>query len=292
MALAVGPRPARVAHRVLGDGVEVPRRGLRHPRRRSGPAVPAPRERAAQSRAAGLPFASTWLHNAWITTSGEKMSKSLGNSLLVPAVLERVRGIDLRIYVVAAHYRSHVEFSFEALEEAAAGFARIEAFLERAETLGADTAAGELPSDFVAAMDDDLGTPAAVAVIYDHAVRATGSHEDAVDEVSSHARAVRAMLAVLGLDPADPPGAAAGPPTRRQAARGRRRPGLDPARATVGRPGGQGLATADAIRDQLKAAGIQLEDPCRPAVVAVIADFQTVDRPGRRRSDNDVGGRR
>ena len=87
----------------------------------------------AQSRAAGFGFASYWMHNAWITTSGEKMSKSLGNSLVVPAVLERVRAIDLRFYIVAAHYRSHVEFSFEALEEAAAGFARIEHFLERAE---------------------------------------------------------------------------------------------------------------------------------------------------------------
>ena len=62
------------------------------------------------------------MHNAWITTAGEKMSKSLGNSLPIPAVLERVRGIELRFYIVAAHYRSHVEFSFEALDEAAAGF--------------------------------------------------------------------------------------------------------------------------------------------------------------------------
>ena len=75
----------------------------------------------AQSRAAGHPFASYWMHNAWITTSGEKMSKSLGNSLLIPEVLKRVRGIELRYYIVAAHYRSHVEFSFEALDEAAAG---------------------------------------------------------------------------------------------------------------------------------------------------------------------------
>ena len=66
----------------------------------------------AQSRAAGRPFASYWLHNAWITTAGEKMSKSLGNSLLIPEVLKRVRGIELRYYMVAAHYRSHVEFSF------------------------------------------------------------------------------------------------------------------------------------------------------------------------------------
>ena len=90
----------------------------------------------AQSRAAGHPFASYWMHNAWITTAGEKMSKSLGNSLLIPAVLERVRGIELRYYIVAAHYRSHVEFSFEALDEAAAGFRRIENFLDRAAALG------------------------------------------------------------------------------------------------------------------------------------------------------------
>ena len=86
----------------------------------------------AQSRAAGHPFATYWMHNAWITTAGEKMSKSLGNSLLVPEVLKRVRAIELRFYIVAAHYRSHVEFSFEALDEAAQGFRRIENFLDRA----------------------------------------------------------------------------------------------------------------------------------------------------------------
>src|SRR6476619_930994 len=117
----------------------------------------------AQSRAAGQPFASYWLHNAWITTSGEKMSKSLGNSLLVPNVLEQVRGIELRFYMVAAHYRSHVEFSFEALQESAAGFRRIDGFLQRAaEVLGGLPEPGTACADFVAAMDDDLGTPAAV----------------------------------------------------------------------------------------------------------------------------------
>ena len=85
----------------------------------------------------GRPFASYWLHNAWITTAGEKMSKSLGNSLTIPAVLERFRGIELRYYLVSAHYRRHVEFSFEALEEAAVGFRRIEAFLERARSCSA-----------------------------------------------------------------------------------------------------------------------------------------------------------
>ena len=120
----------------------------------------------AQSRAAGHPFASYWMHNAWITTSGEKMSKSLGNSLLVPHVLERVRGIELRYYMVAAHYRSTVEFSFEALEEAAAGFQRIEGFLERVRPTRRDDRVTP-PEAFDDAMDDDLGTPAAVGVIHD-----------------------------------------------------------------------------------------------------------------------------
>ncbi|MBW8752422.1 MAG: cysteine--tRNA ligase, partial [Propionibacteriales bacterium] len=114
----------------------------------------------AQSRAAGHGFASYWLHNAWITTSGEKMSKSLGNSLLVPEVLKQVRGIELRYYMVAAHYRSHVEFSFEALQDAASAFRRIETFLDRARSalpseFHVGTSSGDEPwRAFAGAMDD------------------------------------------------------------------------------------------------------------------------------------------
>jgi cysteinyl-tRNA synthetase len=218
----------------------------------------------AQSRAAGHPFASYWMHNAWITTSGEKMSKSLGNSLVVSAVLERVRAIDLRFYIVAAHYRSHVEFSYQALEEAAAGFARIEQFLVRATEL--DHVAVELvetlPDAFVAAMDDDLGTPAAVAVIYD-AVR-EGNRLLASEDRSflpATASSVRAMLAVLGLDPLDPHWAAGGT----SGTEARLSAAVD---ALVGRlleqraeaRAAKDFGAADAIRDQLKAAGIDLED--------------------------------
>src|SRR5215207_7911583 len=112
----------------------------------------------AQSRAAGHGFASYWMHNAWITTAGEKMSKSLGNSLIVPEVLKQVRGIELRYYLVAAHYRSHVEFSFDALEEAAVGFRRIEGYLQRvADVIGATATPGVLNAAFIEAMNDDLG---------------------------------------------------------------------------------------------------------------------------------------
>ena len=110
-----------------------------------------------------------------------------------------MRGIELRYYLVAAHYRSHVEFSFEALDEAAAGFQRIENFLDRA----GRSEPGEIPEAFAAAMDDDLGTPAAVAVLYD-AVREGNRQLAAGEDAGATAGQVRAMLDVLGLDPEDP----------------------------------------------------------------------------------------
>jgi cysteinyl-tRNA synthetase len=219
----------------------------------------------AQSRAAGHPFASYWMHNAWITTAGEKMSKSLGNSLLVPEVLKRVRGIELRFYMVSAHYRSHVEFSFEALDEAAVGFRRIESFLERASSPLVEQArqgrveTKDFPEAFVAAMDDDLGTPAAVAVIHDH-VR-EGNRILAEDgDAGEIADAVRAMLAVLGLDPADPAWATTGGADEEKL-----RGAIDVLiaamledRATA--RADKDWARADAIRDRIKAAGIEIED--------------------------------
>ncbi len=218
----------------------------------------------AQSQAAGRPFAAYWLHNAWITTAGEKMSKSLGNSLLIPEVLKRVRGIELRFYMVAAHYRSHVEFSFEALDEGAAGFRRIEGFLDRvpAPEGGAPTALEPLPEAFVAAMDDDLGTPAAVAVIYDcvregNRLAAGGS----VDEAGRYAGAVRAMLGVLGLDPADPAWgrlSSSGGSDELVEVVDQLVAGLLTERAEA--RAAKDFARADAIRDRLAAAGVAIED--------------------------------
>ena len=218
----------------------------------------------AQSRAAGHRFASYWLHNAWITTAGEKMSKSLGNSLFVPVVLERVRAIELRFYMIAPHYRSHVEFSYEALEEAAAGFRRIEGFLERAESvLGSTVTADEgmACADFVAAMDDDLGTPAAVAAIYE-VVREGNKRlgEGATPALRGTAASVRKMLGVLGVDPADPcwTRGGSGSDAKLSAA-------VDALVAAMVEQRREArtrkdFAAADAIRDQLKAAGVELED--------------------------------
>ncbi|NGN93503.1 cysteine--tRNA ligase [Nocardioides sp. KC13] len=208
----------------------------------------------AQSRAAGRPFASYWLHNAWITTSGEKMSKSLGNSLVIPEVLKKVRGIELRYYLVAAHYRSHVEFSFSALDEAASAFQRIESFLERA----GSAEAGEVPDAFREAMDDDLGTPGAVAVLHD-TVREGNRRLSAGESAAAEAAAVRGMLDVLGLDPADPAwGSTKGDDTAlTEALDVLVRAVLDEraeARAA------KDWARADSLRDRLKDAGIEIED--------------------------------
>jgi cysteinyl-tRNA synthetase len=215
----------------------------------------------AQSRAAGHPFASYWLHNAWITTAGEKMSKSLGNSLLIPAVLERVRGIELRFYMVSAHYRSHVEFSFEALDEAAAGFRRIEGFLERAAAVtGPIPDNGLLCAEFVEAMDDDLGTSAAVAAVFD-VVREGNKLLAAGDSpaLRGNAGSVRAMLDVLGVDPADPAwGASGGDDEKLTRAVDALVAGLLEQRAQA--RADRDFATADAIRDRIKAAGIEIED--------------------------------
>ncbi len=215
----------------------------------------------AQSKASGRPFASYWMHNAWITTAGEKMSKSLGNSLVVPEVLNRVRGIELRYYMVAAHYRSHVEFSFEALDEAAVAFRRIENYLNRAaEVLGEIPADGIMCADFVTAMDDDLGTPAAVAALHDVVREGNKLLGDGMTPaLRGNAASVRRMLDVLGLDPADPAwGADKAADDKAMHAIDVLVRGLLDARTQARTD--KDWARADEIRDQLKEAGVEVED--------------------------------
>jgi len=217
----------------------------------------------AQSRAAGFDFASTWMHNAWITTAGEKMSKSLGNSLTIPAVLQRARAIDLRFYIVAAHYRSHVEFSDQALAEHAAGFQRIEHFLTRAADVLGSVEVGMPCADFVNAMDDDLGAPAAVAAIYE--VVREGNKllpHGASDALRGAAASVRGMLAVMGLDPFDPHWAGGASATSEEE---QLRTAVDALVGTLleqrqAARAAKDFTTADAIRDRIKAAGIEVED--------------------------------
>ena len=155
----------------------------------------------AQSNAAGDGFARYWFHNGLVTVGGEKMSKSLGNSLLVSELLRQVRPVELRYYLSAAHYRSTLDMSEEALAEAAAAYRRIEGFIVRAAELVAETV-GNWPLAFADAMDDDLGVPQALAIVHT-AVREGNAALSAGDKATVTERygEVRGMLGVLGIDP-------------------------------------------------------------------------------------------
>lgn len=214
----------------------------------------------AQSQAAGDGFARYWMHNAWVSMSGEKMSKSLGNTLTIPAVLQRVRAPELRYYLVTPHYRSTIEFSEPALAEAVATYRRIESFVRRVAQRVGSVEHGPVCAEFAAALDDDLATPQAVAAV--HNVLRDGNvaldrGED--EEARNAAAAVRTMTDVLGFDPlseqwADDSGADDAAhralaelvdsmlEQRRQARTER------------------DFATADLLRDRLLASGIAVED--------------------------------
>jgi cysteinyl-tRNA synthetase len=224
----------------------------------------------AQSRAAGDRFARYWLHNAWVVIKGVKMSKSLGNTMTVEALTRKVPAVVVRYLLTVPHYRSHIELGDASFEEARAAYERIQQFVVRAAEIG--PAVHELDSEslrsfvtlppaFVAAMNDDLGTPAAVAVI--HETVTTGNK--AIAEGDKHgatqaALAVRAMTDVLGVDPFDPRWEAAGSgedDALRQALDTLVRERLA-ARATARAE--KDYTTADAVRDLLTAAGVVVED--------------------------------
>jgi cysteinyl-tRNA synthetase len=217
----------------------------------------------AQSRAAGLGFANYWLHNAWVTTGGEKMSKSLGNSLRVGEIVKEHRPLAVRYYLSAAHYRSTIEYHQGSIEEAGAAVERIEGFLRRAlprDAVVVPDGTEELPEPFREAMDDDLGVSGALAVLHE-TVRAgntaldDGDHEDA----ATIARQVIAMTDVLGVNPLDPAWAEGeGDGTAAMAALESLVHDRITARAAA--RSARDYDTADAIRDELTAAGIALED--------------------------------
>ncbi len=215
----------------------------------------------AQSKAVGQKFARFWMHSALVTAAGEKMSKSLGNGAIVRNVVEQVRPIELRYYLVSSHYRSVVEFSMAALEEAATGFQRIEGYVGRAtEVTGGVEPATVLPEAFVVAMDDDLGTPAAIAVLHNTVRDGNKLVADGDSPaLQENLAAVRAMLGVLGLDPLAEPWAsrAGGTEELTEVVDGLVKALLDQRQAARER---KDYAASDEIRDGLKALGVVVED--------------------------------
>ncbi|MDK8844172.1 cysteine--tRNA ligase [Corynebacterium striatum] len=209
----------------------------------------------AQSHAAGDKFANYWMHNHWVTMAGEKMSKSLGNVLAIDNMLEIVRPVELRYYLGSAHYRSVLEYSEAALTEAAAGYRRIEDFVNKFD----DLVVGNWTQGFEVAMNDDIAVPKALAEIHT-TVRAGNKAlaEGSADEARKAAESVRSMAAVLGFDPLDEQWKDGTSTSNADAA-------LDVLvqaeleRRTQARAE-KDWATADAVRDRLAAAGITITD--------------------------------
>jgi cysteinyl-tRNA synthetase len=244
----------------------------------------------AQSRAAGYGFAQRWMHTAWITQSGAKMSKSLGNGLAVDELLAVAPPAVVRYAIAAVHYRSMLEWTTDTLTEAGAVWDRLVGFVQRAsEFIGddgsddgssdgtssagdvggvdgadgsSDVSRSDLPEAFVAAMNDDLNTPAALAVIHEHMRAGNTALAAAADKpaVSQALKAVRAMLDVFGLDPLSPQwsaGTAGASSASHEALNSLVTTALEDRAAARA---AKDWAASDAIRDRLTAAGITIED--------------------------------
>ena len=239
-----------MAHAYLGEAFDIHGGGL-------DLIFPHHENEIAQSESAGWKFANIWMHNAWVTTSGEKMSKSLGNSLQVMEILKKFRGIELRWYLGSAHYRSMLEFSFEALEESSVNFRRIEGFLQRATEVLKSEFEPVISEEFAKAMNSDLAVPQALADISE-AVRIGNSaitHND-LATLAKSASEVRGALSILGCDPFDPIFMGSGN-NKKELLDGLITLALEQRTAARAR---KDFAASDDIRDSLTALGITIED--------------------------------
>ena len=240
-----------MAHAYLGETFDIHGGGL-------DLVFPHHENEIAQSESAGFGFAKRWMHNAWVTQSGEKMSKSLGNTLQVAEILKRVRGIELRWYLGSAHYRSMLEYSEAALDESATAFRRIEAFLHRSVEIIGALPTPVISSVFADAMNDDLAVPTALASISESLRTGNTAITDGNKAlIAQSANEIRGALEVLGCDPFDAAFAQSGGEDLTGALDGVIQLALTQRAAARER---KDFAASDQIRDGLSALGITIED--------------------------------
>lgn len=220
----------------------------------------------AQSHAAGRGFAQYWMHNAWVTIKGEKMSKSLGNSLIVSNILQQVDAPVVRLALATVHYRSTVDYSETTLGEAKTNWDRISGFFDRAEKLAgasddekvAALTASDFPEAFTNALNDDINVSAGMAVVHEHITAANKAiQERDAETVATELVLIRGMLDVFGLDPRSAQWATSSGGDSHEALDALVRAVIDQrAQARADKD----WARADALRDSLNAAGIVVED--------------------------------
>ena len=221
----------------------------------------------AQSRAAGHDFANYWLHNGLVNVAGAKMSKSAGNSILVSDVLTDANALALRYYLGSAHYRSVLDYNEGVIQEAEAAIERIASFLQRAGRKlteskffeGSTWAASSLPKKFIEAMNDDLNMPSALAVLHE-SVRAgnTALDSENMDEAAEAYFAVLGIVNVLNINPLDAIWQTKGSADEALSALDKLVQSMIEQRKAA--RDNKDFETSDRIRDQLKTAGITLED--------------------------------
>ena len=211
----------------------------------------------AQSTAAGDDFANFWMHNGMVTYEGEKMSKSIGNTISPVQMLQQARPLVVRYYLGSAHYRSVLDYRPTSLEEARVAIERVEAFLAATlELMDPNPQDRRVPQDFADALDDDMNIPRALAVLHEQ-TRAGNAALAAGTDASEFANAVWAMTNVLGLISLmnlDGSGAS-----------GAEHQALDALIHTIleqraSARAEKDWATADRMRDVLAAAGITVKD--------------------------------
>jgi cysteinyl-tRNA synthetase len=227
----------------------------------------------AQSRAAGDAFANIWMHSGLLNVGGDKMSKSLGNSIFASDLFDRFSPLAVRYFLSGAGYRSTLDFSDEAMERSASSLERLTNFLQRArQSLGenapalpdvSDGYAGrslDVPVEFAAALDDDLGVPRALSVVFASLTEGAKLLDSGSDsrQLARIVAEVELMLDILGVNPSAEAWAVTASDAKAESA-------LEALIATMAERRAEAkavkdFATADSIRDELAAAGVVIED--------------------------------